>query len=230
MASVAPKAPEHWRRRLYVPFYKVSEAARYADSTVQTVGRWSKLNVISQRESRAELTYLQLIEVAVVAAMRKANIKLHKIKAAHDYFGKVLQSEYPFAEYRFKAVGGEIGMDFQQIDPASGINKIIKSGGQLGWSDILKPLLREFVYEDEGIAVRWHVAGLDSPILIDPQIAFGAPQVKGIATWSLRGRYDAGESVEDIGEDFGLDPNDVVSALTFEGLKPDMGRPSYWVN
>lgn len=173
---------------------------------------------------------MQLIEVAVVAAMRKGGVRLKKIKEAHEYFGKVLESEYPFAEYKFKAVGSEIGLEYHHVDPAAGFDKIIKSGGQLGWSDVLKPLLKEFVYEEEGIAVRWHVAGLDSPILIDPQVAFGAPQICGVATWAIRGRYDAGESVDDISYDLGLDTPQVVAALDFEGLKPDLGRTSYWAN
>jgi uncharacterized protein (DUF433 family) len=229
-SAAAAKDPELWRRRLYVPFYKVSEAARYARTSTSTVGRWNRLNVISPRESRAELTYLQLIEVAVAAAMRKGGMSLKKVKAAHDYFAKILESEFPFAEYRFKAVGSEIGMDYEQVDPESGIGKIIETGGQLGWSDILKPLLREFVYEEDGIAIKWHVAGLGSKILIDPQVAFGAPQIRGVGTWAIRGRYDAGESVEDIGDDLGLERADVIEALNFEGLKPNLGRQSYWVN
>lgn len=231
MQSAVQIPDEHWRRRLYVPFYKVSEAARYADSTSSTVGRWNRLNIVAARESRAELTYLQLVEVAVVAAMRRAKIKLDRIKDAHDYYAKILQTEHPFAEYKFKASGSEIAMDYEQIDPKAGFGKLIQRGGQLGWSDILKPLLREFVYEDEGLAVKWHVAGLKSKILIDPQVAFGAPQIKGIATWNVRGRYEGGESVEDISDDFGLERDDVIEALRFEGLtKPDLGRPSFWVN
>ncbi len=230
MANAALKSEDLWRRRLYVPFYKVAEAARYARSSTSTVGRWHKLNVVAPREARAELSYMQLIEVAVVSAMRRGGIRLAKIKAAHDYFGKMLESEFPFAEYRFKAVGSEIGLEYDQIDPKAGLGKLIKSGGQYGWSDILKPLLKDFDYEDEGLAVRWRVAGPDSSILIDPQIAFGAPQTDGVATWAVAGRHEAGESVPDIASDLGIDDAQVIEALKFEGIEPDLGRPSYWVN
>lgn len=188
------------------------------------------MNVIAPRDTRAELSYMQLIEVAVVSAMRRGNIRLDKIKAAHDYFGKVLESEFPFAEYRFKAVGSEIGLEYDQIDPQSGFGKLIQSGGQYGWSDILKPILRDFDYEDEGLAVRWRVAGPRSSVLIDPQIAFGAPQTGGVATWAVLGRYNAGESVSDIAGDLGLDDKKVIEALEFEGVEPDLGRPNFWVN
>ena len=56
----------------------------------------------------------------------------------------------------------------------------------------------------------------DRRVVIDPRISFGAPAVKGIATWALSGREKAGESIADIAEDFGLTLEDVKAALTFE--------------
>ena len=78
--------------------------------------------------------------------------------------------------------------------------------------------LQEFEYQ-KGVAIRWHLAGENSDILIDPQVSFGAPSIKGIPTWTLKNRLDAGESVEDIAEDFSLEPLDVVQALEFEGVE-----------
>jgi len=75
----------------------------------------------------------------------------------------------------------------------------------------------EFDYH-EGLALQWHVAGRESPVLIDPRISFGAPMVNGVATWALRGRRLAGEPVEDIAEDFGIPLDDVKAALSFEGV------------
>ena len=60
---------------------------------------------------------------------------------------------------------------------------------------------------------------MTSAVLIDPRIAFGAPMVNGVPTWAIRGRWIAGESIEDIEEDFSLDKNFVVDGLIFEGIK-----------
>ena len=46
---------------------------------------------------------------------------------------------------------------------------------------------KEFDY-NKRLAVRWHIAGRCSPILIDPQVAFGAPQIKGVPTWAIQYR------------------------------------------
>lgn len=225
MASAATKSDDLWRSRLYVPFYKVSEAARYSRSSAQTVSRWHKLAVVPERQPRDELNYMQLIEVAVAAAMRKAGVPLGKIKAAREYFANELKSEYPFAEYRFKAVGKDIFLELQELDRKAGFNQLLRSGGQHEWRSVLEPLLREFFYDDRGIAVRWRVGGTNSAVEIDPQLSFGVPQVSGTATWVLKGRYVAGESIPDISEDFDISDNEVVDALRFEGITPDLERP-----
>lgn len=90
--------------------------------------------------------------------------------------------------------------------------------------------LREFECEDGGIAIRWHVRGANSPVVIDPRVSFGAPAVFGTATWILKERWSAGESVADIAGDFGIPPNQVADALKFEGIEPDYRRQNLWAS
>jgi uncharacterized protein (DUF433 family) len=220
-----------WKRRLTIPFYKVSEAARYARSNAQTVARWHQLQVVPGKQPREELSYLQLVELAVASAIRKAQIPLKEIKQARDFFGRKLETEFPFATHKFKADGRKIVLEYHEIEPKSGFDKLYYSDGQLGWKDVVDRLLREFEYDASGLAVRWRVGGIKSQVLIDPQLAFGAPQVEGAATWILKDRYLSGESVQDIASDFDLETDLVVDALTFENIpEVDMGRPRLWVN
>ena len=58
-------------------------------------------------------------------------------------------------------------------------------------------------------------------MLIDPRIAFGAPTVKGVATWILKGRYQAGECLADMREDFGLTEDELQFGLEFEGIRSE---------
>lgn len=228
--SAIAVSQEHWRRRLFIPFYRVSEAAKYAKSNKHTVSRWNRLGVLPGREPRAELSYLQLIETAVVSAMRRADIPLSEIKSGHDYFARTLEVEYPFASHSFKADGKRIVLDYKEIEPDTKLGRLLYSDGQLGWKDLVEPLLKEFEYQDDGLAVRWHVAGLKSKVIIDPQISFGAPNVSGAATWVLRDRYVSGESVLDIADDFDLPQSEVLDALIFEGVEPDLTRARIWAN
>jgi uncharacterized protein (DUF433 family) len=227
---------ELWRERLTVPAYRVVEAARYARTTQQTIGNWERLKgnrraAITGREARESLSYLQLIEVGVVAAMRKSGVKLENIREAREYLCTKFDSKFPFAQYRFKTDGKKLVMDYDQIVPADREKLIeLNENGQLAWNQILSGLLQEFEYDNLGTVLTWRVAGVDNPIRIDPRVAFGAPHVGGIATWTLRARWKSGESVADIADDYGLSPDLVSAALRFESVEIDPDRPNKWVN
>lgn len=205
-----------------LPAYQVNEAARYARITTQTIRNWqqrpdSGKSALHHREKGAALSYFQLVEVAFVAVMRRMGLKLSLIKDARAYMAQNLNSEFPFVEYKFKVQGPRIVMDLSQFDKRAPKNKLIvvSHGGQLEWRDMLGRKFEEFDYE-KGLAVRWHIAGRGSPILIDPQIAFGAPQIKGVPTWAIKGRQKAGESLADIADDFHLKILEVEKAIQFE--------------
>jgi uncharacterized protein (DUF433 family) len=219
---------EPWRRRMYLPHYQVGEASRYAHISPQTVAAWHKVvtgkaPTLSPKEKRAALSYVQLIEVAVVAAFRRTGISLPRIRDAREYISKQLHVDYPFARYQFKTDGKHLLLSYQQVEGHKGRGKhlVADQGGQLEWDQIIGPLLKEFDYEreGEGIAIRWHLVGRAVPIVIDPRFSFGAPIVNGTPTWAILGRWNAGETESDIADDFGLTNEQVREALKFEGVR-----------
>lgn len=229
--NMAVQPQDFWRSRLFVPNYKIRDAARYAHLSSQTVANWhtkpgaNRRSTLSTKEKGASLSYLQLIEVAVVSSFRKTGISLQKIKAAREYLSKQFEAEHPFAEFRFKTEGKELWLDYAQFEADAGDKTLLAASqnGQLAWTDIIGRL-QEFEYEDHGLAVKWHVAGADSDIVIDPRVQFGAPAIDGVATWVFKGRYEAGEPVDDIADDFGVPNSAVLQALEFEGIEIESGR------
>ncbi len=222
---------DFWRARLFVPNYRIRDAARYTNLSAQTVAKWHSRpgdngnSALSNKDRGAALSYLQLIEVAVVASFRKAGVSLRKIKSAREYLAMQLRAEHPFAEYRFKTDGRDLWMDYAQFEANAGDRTLLVASrqGQLAWSDIIGKL-QEFEYENDGLAIRWHVAGKDQGITIDPRVQFGAPAVDGVATWVFKGRWDAGEPLDEIADDFGVTNSSVLKALRFEGVNLDAGR------
>lgn len=211
---------EPWRRRLYLPAYRVGAAARYAQTTRQTVTRWhhgteAGAAGMPEREPREALSYFQLIEVAVVAAFRRKGVSLKAVRTARDYAAQQFECEYPFAQLEFARAGRELLLNLEDIHPGDEEGAIVASKwGQRAWDEFLP----EFEYGEGEVVVQWHVRGKDSPILIDPRIAFGAPAVNGIPTWAIKGRREAGETLDDIVDDFDLKVEEVVAALEFEGV------------
>ena len=106
-------------------------------------------DALAPRQRRVALSYMQLIELAVVAALRKAGVKLYRIRDAREYFAKTLQSEFPFAEYRFKTDGERLFNDYAEIvGPKQGRGKLLRPDqqGQLAFAPVIGRL-KEFELE-----------------------------------------------------------------------------------
>ena len=210
--------PEPWRRRLYLPAYRIAAAARYAGLSPRTVSRWhhgsgAGAAGMPERKARAALSYLQLIEVAVVAAFRREGVSLKAVRVAREYAAQQFEREFPFAELEFQRAGRELLLELGDVLPGGEKGAVVASQwGHRAWEEFLP----EFEYGEDGLAARWFVRGRDCPVLIDPRLSFGAPTVRGVPTWAIRGRRDAGETFDEIVEEFDLEPDEVRAALAFE--------------
>lgn len=223
---VAVRGVEPWRRRLYLPAYSVSDAARYAGVPIQTVAYWHYRGgnlgpVLPGKERGKPLSYLELVEVAFVAAFRRLGVSLQRIRRAREYVATNFKSEYPFAENRFKTEGHHVLFELVEAEKDKELQKVIiaDANGQVAWEALIADKFAEFDYDGMDMAIRWHLAGRQSSVIIDPRIAFGAPSVVGIPTWTLKGRWNAGETLADIQEDFGIPEERVKDGLSFEGVR-----------
>lgn len=224
---------DRWVRRLYLPTYTVSDAARLAQIHRGTVSAWHygypsahsgrTPRVLSDREPGVPLSYLQLVEVAFVATLRKLGVSLRKIRIARDYLATRVRAQYPFAQLELKTDGTEILKDLGDSE-TSLVNALLvpSAHGQLIWADPIRDRIREFDYDEiRRLAVRWFPRGRSTPVVIDPQIAFGTPILEDskLPTWVVGERLRAGESIEEIGDDFGISEVAIRHAIEFEGMR-----------
>ncbi len=214
-----------WRKRLTLPMYTAAETARYTHAKPQTIGYWfrggeTRGPALPGRKPGERLNYLQAVEAAFVAAFRGFGVGLRNLRDAHAYFQALLKTEYPFATQRFFTEGAHVLKEWGVRQAQAEFTEVVVGDehGQLAWTELLGERFHTFDYEHD-LALRWHVAGRNSPVQIDPRVSFGSPCVRGIPTWALRGRYEAGASVEEISADFGLEGVEVVAGLTFEGME-----------
>lgn len=232
------QSSEFWKKRLTIPSYRVGEAASYAKVSPQTVAAWHRVKgqarrrPLSDKQKGSGLSFLQLIELAVVAEMTKAGVKLSEIDRARKYFKNTTGLEFPFAQLKFKTDGADILAEFEMPDGKKATDKLVAANhsGQLIWTEMLTRLLREFDYGPSGEVLRWKVAGEDKPVEIDPQISFGAPQIHGVRTAIIKSRWLGGEEIDDISDDFSISESDVIEALLFEGVSAENERISAWIN
>ena len=226
-ATYALQDAAGWRSRLDCPAYPVRDAARYAGIPTRTVGYWHRgaLNrpaALPGREAGRPLSYYELIEVAFVATFRKLGLSLQKIRKARAFAAHALNSEYPFAQYAWKTKGFHLMLEMRELEEDAEVGKLVAVDldGQVDWEEVVAERFEQFDYQHD-IALVWHLVNRDIPVSIDPRVSFGAPVVHGVPTWILKGRWDAGETVQNIQDDYGLTGDDVLHGLRFEGVRDD---------
>ena len=214
--------------------YSISQAARLAKTTPASVRRWlmgyeapgHQMQPVFGHKERAgqpgplSVSFLELVEIVVVANFRRGSpihgpIKLQRLRAAHEYARQRFELAYPFASLSLKRLGGHVLHEFDLTQPG-GSALALDLGGQWALPGMVRTALEQLDFEEE-FAIRWFPLGRGARILVDPRIGAGRPTVAGTGVTAdvIRGRFDAGESIQDIADDFELTPIDVEEALRF---------------
>lgn len=204
--------------------YTISDAARYVGAHRSTLSSWfrarSKRGPLLRRKTESgPISYVELIEAAVVVSFLKEGVSIRAVRRAREYLAEMLGVRYPFAQVQLKTDGARILLEWRE-DPAREIrDRMIWTdrGGQFIWAEGLEARLAQFTYDD-ALVISWRPLGKDSPIEIDPRYCFGAPHINGVATWAIKERHDAGEPIDFIADDYGLPVAYVGEALRFEGV------------
>lgn len=140
---------------------------------------------------------------------------MKSIRRAIGVAREVYGVDRPLVTMRFMHDGKDLfTRELEQAGESRYVN--LSRHGQVAWEHI-RDVLRDIDFEED-VAVRWWPNGRDTPIVIDPQVSFGRPYVKGkgISTDAIRGRFLARESIDDIVDDFDLTEQEVEAALRFE--------------
>ena len=243
-----------WYERLFEPVYRVKDAARYSGSHSAAVARWLRRGDPEwwDRAPGLPLSYLELVEVAFATYFRRMGVPFHMIRNARRGFARRFGSSHPFAEISLKTDGHRVLMDYplRELEsypivrevafralplralrapaiPATFVPQDANSDPPVTesgvWFDLIEEKSSEFDYEF-GLALTWHPVGKDSSVTIDPRMSFGDPAVGGVPTWVIKGRWEAGESLDVLRYDYGLSGEAVEDALRFEGVDFSSGR------
>ena len=95
--------------------------------------------------------------------------------------------------------------------------------GKIAMQEGLKDLFSRVDWNPDGIPIRFFpiIESLpddDKTIFIDPSIRFGRPVIagKGIRTETIANLINAGDSIEDVANEFGCTVEQVIAAIRFE--------------
>lgn len=150
---------------------------------------------------------------------RTHNVQLGAVRKALDYASENLSIPRPLLSRRLLTDGAHVFVE--QL--GSLVN--LSASGQLYFRSVLEAQLHHVAWDDRDLAYRLYpeISGLARsdamPIIaIDPALSFGRAFVlsRGIATHVIVKRIDAGESPDELAEDYGLTASEVTAAVAFE--------------
>lgn len=209
------------------PRYGLADAARFARLRPQTLKRWTAGDsyaggqqppVLRKASPEAGLSFFDLLEAAFVRAYRERGISLQSIRSALDFAAANLEVQRPLLLERFLHDGRDLFARFQSQSDEDGLMNVSR-GGQVAWPAAVEQYLEEIEHEGE-LAIRWWPEGRDRQVAIDPRYEFGWPMVPSgaIRTDLLAERWEAGERMVAIAQDFGVSEDEVEDALRYEQI------------
>lgn len=162
--------------------YTPREAARLVGTNAQQILRWTRGSGPNEPLWSAhfqfldndvtEISFLDLIEVRVVAAMRQSGISLQAIRFAMNFAQDKLGVERPLASQEFKTDGSEVLMTALEND-GEFVSLSKKRPGQKVFKQIVMQSLNDLEYEGT-YAARWRPKNY-SAVILDPGRHFGDP-------------------------------------------------------
>lgn len=203
-----------------MPLYTAAEAARFLRLPSSTVRSWAfgqsyKVNgqqrrfrpVISTADPGRRLSFVNLVELLVLAAIRKEHhVELKQVRNAVEYLRKKYPSEHPLADHQFQTDG--IDLFVEKYGKLLNISK----DGQLAMKALIQRYLKLVERDASGVPFKLHLprrVDTSEPmaaVVIDPQRGYGRPVLdgRGIRTEVIVERFQAGESIASLADDYGV--------------------------
>jgi uncharacterized protein (DUF433 family) len=216
-----------------LPAYGVAEAAHYLLVPRATLRSWlagMSYGTGSARKSfrplirpaatsPLALSFINLIEAHVLAAIRrKHGVDMAAIRRAIEFLKNHFGSKHPLADHKFETNGVDLFVEH--------LGEFISAseGGQLAVRDLLRAHLRRIERDEKGLPLRLYpftrIDEAEQPknIVIDPFISFGKAVITGtgVSTDIVAERFKAGESADELAQDYGCEREKIEEAIRCE--------------
>ena len=164
------------------------------------------------------LSFTNLVEAHVlIAIVKAARFDQKQLSTELDYINRHLSTPQLYAGIEFQIEG--ITLLFERFG-----QKLAESDREKEARQILKTYFDRIVRDEAGLPLKLYpftkLPGADEPktVMIDPRISFGRPVLAGtgIPTAILAERYKAGDSIDELAEDYNCDRLQIEEGIRCE--------------
>jgi uncharacterized protein (DUF433 family) len=204
------------RDPLLLAAYPVVEAAHYLKMPVATLRAWTLgqgYSVGAERRVTGRIIDLPKPNEPILSFVNL--IEAHVLRA--------LRTEHSFSMQAVKAEDLFAGAGDLFLEKYGDLISLTKSG-QIALRAALQAFLKRIDRGPGFVPLRLYpfIRSLEyegpKTVTVDPRVAFGRPVITGtrIPTAEVRSRIDAGESLEEVAEDFGQEKSKIEDAIIYE--------------
>ncbi|MDQ6876860.1 MAG: DUF433 domain-containing protein [Candidatus Dormibacteraeota bacterium] len=217
---------------LELPLYTFGEAARLLELQPWKVRRWVEGAVVQgvayppvirpAPTGSNEVTWAEFVEAGFLREYRVRGVTLQHIRPFIDRMRKRQGVSYPLAHFRPKVdlSDHQLMVELKQLQDDVGLEDelaLVRAvSGQLVWAEPMRGFLDKVEFDAEGVTRRMHPLGKGDPVVIDPEVSFGVPQIRGIRTETITEAFATGESPGQIADSYDLGEDEVMAAVRWE--------------
>lgn len=222
-----------------MPLYTIGDAAEIVDVPPSTLASWAKgyirrsptrpdvrgepvITYIEPRRQRdASIPFVGLVEALVLAAIRRGGVPLQRVRPALAELERTIGIQHALASRRLFTDGAELLFDFaaQHADTDEGKSVrdlVVVRNGQRVFAEVIDEYLQRIQYAADGYPELIKVPRYgDAQVIADPRRSFGDPIFErgGARVKDVLERFWAGESIDDLTEEFGVPADQLEEVL-----------------
>lgn len=179
--------------------------------------------VIRPRPTRSgDVTWGEFVEAGLLREYRGRGVALQRLRPFVDEMRTRYGVPYPLAHFTpmVDAPTRDLMVELKQLQDMVGLDEDLSlvrtASGQLVWAEPMRAFLDKVEFDSGGVGRRMRPLGMREPVVIDPEVAFGVPQIRGIRTEAVAEAIAAGEPPAQVSASFGLTPDEVMAAVRWE--------------
>ncbi|HEV8682569.1 MAG TPA: DUF433 domain-containing protein, partial [Actinomycetota bacterium] len=211
--------------------YAVREAARLLGIPAARLRRWLNGAVVQGRPyppvirikptGSEDVTWAEFVEAGFLREYRGRRVPLQRLRPFIDALRDDFQVEYPLAHFKpaVDEASRELVLRAQEKvnleDQLALIRRHGRRGGawQLQWAAPVQKFLEKVEFDPYGVAERMRPLGGTVPVVIDPEVQFGIPQVGGVRTEAITEAFAEVGDAGKVAKLWKLDVREVLAAL-----------------
>ena len=218
-------APPNDPVRFEVPLYTLAEGARYLRVDRTTFSTWAQgyrrhppgrpavkadpiITATEGERGEPRVPFVGLAEAHVVAALRRGlgeqPVSLQRIRHAVGILRKEIGVEHALAQESLYTDGAQLLYAYDEAKGGGELAGLTElASGQRVFGEVVRAYLKRITYDENGWAARLRLPETDR-LEVDPHVGFGRPLLVGygVPVEAARARIRAGESAEDVADDF----------------------------